>query len=255
MVDANVKILKYLKEKGANLSISNKYKCTLIHEAARNGAFEVLRYLVEDCKMDVNVSDVNGNLPVHMISMRDYNIDIFKYLKDKGANLSIANKAKCTLIHKAARNGAFEVLRYLVEDCKMDVNVSDVNENLPIHMISMSDYNIDIFKYLKDKGANLSLSNKYKCTLIHEAARNGAFEVLRYLVEDCKMDVNVSDVNGNLPVHMISMRDYNIDIFKYLKDKGANISISNKDKRTLIHEAARNGALDVLRYLVEDCKM
>ncbi|XP_050509347.1 uncharacterized protein LOC126886449 [Diabrotica virgifera virgifera] len=255
MVDANVKILKYLKEKGTNLSISNKYKCTLIHEAARNGAFEVLRYLAEDCKMDVNVSDVNGNLPVHMISMRDYNIDIFKYLKDKGANLSISNKDKCTLVHEAARNGAFKVLRYLVEDCKMDVNVSDVNGNLPVHMISMRDYNIDIFKYLKDKGAKLSICNKNKCTLVHEAARNGAFKVLRYLVEDCKMDVNVSDVNGNLPVHMISMRDYNIDIFKYLKDKGANLSISNKDKCTLVHEAARNGAFKVLRYLVEDCKM
>uniref|UniRef100_A0A6P7G6D4 LOW QUALITY PROTEIN: uncharacterized protein LOC114334562 n=1 Tax=Diabrotica virgifera virgifera TaxID=50390 RepID=A0A6P7G6D4_DIAVI len=253
MVD--VKILKYLKEKGANLSISNKYKCTLVHEAARNGAFEVLRYLVEDCKMDVNVSDVNGNLPVHMIYMSDYNIDIFKYLKDKEANLSISDKDKRTLVHKAARNGAFEVLRYLVEDCKMDVNVSDVNENLPIHMISMRDYNIDIFKYLKDKGANLSISNTDKCTLVHEAARNGAFEVLRYLVEDCKMDVNVSDVNGNLPVHMIYMSDYNIDIFKYLKDKEANLSISDKDKRTLVHKAARNGAFEVLRYLVEDCKM
>uniref|UniRef100_A0A6P7GM07 Uncharacterized protein LOC114338408 n=1 Tax=Diabrotica virgifera virgifera TaxID=50390 RepID=A0A6P7GM07_DIAVI len=247
--------IKYLKEQGANLSISNRKKLTLVHIAAQSGDLEVLRYLVEDCKLDVNVSDVDGNFAVHMIDIRDCNVKILKYLKVKGANLSISNKDKRTLIHEAARNGAFEVIRYLVEDCKMDVNVSDVDGNSPVYLVKTLDSNIKILKYFKEKGANLSLSNMYKRTLIHDAARNGAFEVIRYLVEDCKMDVNVSDIDGNLPVHMIKMRDDNVKIFKYLKEKGTNLSISNKKKRTLVHIAARQGAFEVLRYLVEDCKM
>uniref|UniRef100_A0A6P7GEX0 Uncharacterized protein LOC114338418 n=1 Tax=Diabrotica virgifera virgifera TaxID=50390 RepID=A0A6P7GEX0_DIAVI len=254
----NIDILKYLKDKGANLSISNNQKQTLVHKAAKSGGLKVLRYLVEDCKMDVNVADVDGKFPVHNIYMRD-DIDILKYLKDKGANLSISNNQKQTLVHKAAKSqqsksGGLKVLRYLVEDCKMDVNVSDVDGNLPAHMAAeFSDD--DILKYLKEKGANLSISNNQKQTLVHKAAKFGYLKVLQYLVEDCKMDVNVADVNGNFPVHMIDMRYYNIDILKYLKDKGANLGISNNQKQTLVHKAAESGDLKALQYLVEDCKM
>uniref|UniRef100_A0A6P7GUM2 Serine/threonine-protein phosphatase 6 regulatory ankyrin repeat subunit B-like n=1 Tax=Diabrotica virgifera virgifera TaxID=50390 RepID=A0A6P7GUM2_DIAVI len=250
----SLKSLKYLKEQGADFSIFNKDKRTLIHEAARNGTFEVLRYLVEDCKIDVNVSDVDGNFPVHMIDITNSNVTILKFLKEKGANISISNRQKHTLLHEAARNGAFKVLRYLVGDCKMDVNVSDLKGNLPIDMIDMSDYNIALFKYLIEKGANLSTSKNQKYTLIHKAARIGAFKVLQYLVEDCKMDVNVSDVNGNLPVHLAAEFG-RVDILMYLKEKGSNLSISNNKKHTLVHAAAQSGNLEVVQYLVEDCKM
>ncbi|XP_050508860.1 alpha-latrocrustotoxin-Lt1a-like [Diabrotica virgifera virgifera] len=248
----SLKSLKYLKEQGADLSISNKDKRTLIHEAARNGTFEVLRYLVEDCKIDVNVSDVDGNFPVHMIDITNSNVTILKFLKEKGANISISNRQKHTLLHEAARNGAFKVLRYLVEDCKMDVNVCDLDGNLPTHMAVR---NIEILMYLKENKANLGISNNKKHTLVHKAARFGDLEVLQYLVGDCKMDVNVSDVKGNLPIDMIDMSDYNIALFKYLIEKGANLSTSKNQKYTLIHKAARIGAFKVLQYLVEDCKM
>uniref|UniRef100_A0A6P7GI33 Uncharacterized protein LOC114338419 n=1 Tax=Diabrotica virgifera virgifera TaxID=50390 RepID=A0A6P7GI33_DIAVI len=246
-------ILKYLKEKGANLSVSNNQNQTLVHKAAKSGNFEALQYLVEDCKLDINVSDVDGNFPVHMVHISYYTIEILKYLKENGANLSISNSEKQTLVHKAAQSDNLKALQYLVEDCKMDVNVSDVDGNFPVHMVHISYYTIEILKYLKENGANLSISNSEKQTLVHKAAQSGDLEALEYLVEDCKMDVNASDVHGNLPAHMAS--EFGDHVLKYLKEKGANLSVSNNQNQTLVHKAAQSDNLKALQYLVEDCKM
>uniref|UniRef100_A0A6P7H0Z0 Uncharacterized protein LOC114343091 n=1 Tax=Diabrotica virgifera virgifera TaxID=50390 RepID=A0A6P7H0Z0_DIAVI len=246
--------IKCLKEQGANLSISNNKKQTLVHVAAQVCAFNVLRYLVEDCKMDVNVSDVDGNLPVHRV-VEFGRVDILMYLKEKGANLSISNNKKHTLVHEAAQSGNLEVLQYLVEDCKIDVSVFDDDGNLPAHLAA-SNNKVWILRYLKSIGSDLNQRNCQGKTSVHFAAAGDAVDVLNLLKDEGNISLNLDlrDKDGDSPSHCAAAKN-SLTALKYLKKQGANLSISNKNKYTPVHIAAQYGALDVLRYLVENCKM
>uniref|UniRef100_A0A6P7G6V9 Death-associated protein kinase 1-like n=1 Tax=Diabrotica virgifera virgifera TaxID=50390 RepID=A0A6P7G6V9_DIAVI len=228
-----LKAIRYLKQQGANLSISNQNKGTPIHAAAQGGALEVLQYLVEYCKMDITVFTDLGDLPAYLAALC-IKVEILRYLKSVGSDLN-----QCSLVHLAV------------------ADLSDNDGFTPSHLTAGNNA-LKAIRFLKEQGANLSISNKTKSTPVHEAAQGGALEVLQYLVGDCKMDINVSTNNEELPAHLAALRN-KVEILRYiksnLKKQGANLSIFSKEKRTLAHIAAQYGALDILRYLVENCKI
>ena len=68
-------------------------------------------------------------------------------------------------------------------------------------------------------------------TLLHYAAKNGYFEVVRYLVEEIKIDTQVKDKQGETAI-FLAARETQEDIFKYLKKVTNSAEESNLQGET-----------------------
>ena len=89
------------------------------------GQIEVAIYLIEQCKVDPNLKNQNGN----------------------------------TALHHAIGCGQREVVIYLIEQCKMDLNALNNNGYTILHIAALSK-NISLVKPLLYYGADLSIKNK-----------------------------------------------------------------------------------------------
>lgn len=128
----------------------------------------------------------------------------------------------------------------------------DENAKRTILNISLSHGNLDIVKYLVEKG--IDLSKPYDNPVSH-AAKSGNVDIVKYLVEK-GVKINDFAVSG-------AAEKGHLDIIKYLlgdevKDNEGNIIKLPDDIKpakigdNALANAAQNGAFDVVKYLVDE---
>ena len=101
------------------------------------------------------------------------------------------------------------------------------------------------------KGANRTIKDNSGNAPIHYAARKGYLEVLKHLIEkDPDSVINLQDNTGSTALTWAAYRNQPI-MTQVLLEKGANRTIKNNYGFAPIHDAARNGYLEVLKLLIE----
>ncbi len=137
------------------------------------------------------------------------------------------------------------------------VNLRDVGETpfyiYPLHEAAQRG-NTTILQLLLEKGADINFQDKRNGnTALHEACSSNRFRSVQYLVEK-GADLNRKGLIGLTPL-ALAIRDdrLNEKIVYYLIEKGADLNLKDNDiGNTPVMEAAREGYLDLLRYMVEE---
>ena len=91
-----------------------------------------------------------------------------------------------------------------------------------------------------------------KTLSIHEAAKEGKLDVVKYLFKKNTASVNITNGNGETPVHLAAKKGH-LQVVKFLVEE-AKADAYFKDKEfgaTPLHWSAFKGHLDVVKYLVE----
>ncbi|KAI3930891.1 hypothetical protein MKX01_006943 [Papaver californicum] len=81
--------------------------------------------------------------------------------------------------------------------------------------------------------------------VIHAAAAGGNVEVLKYLIEEIKLDVDVKDNSGVTPLSWAAIEG-RLAAMEYLLEMGANPEMSDDSNSTPLHHAAMKGHKDVI---------
>ena len=81
----------------------------------RVGSIAVLEWLVKEKGFDVNAEDKYGNRPIHTCGWAG-DKEVVDWLEQNGADLNAKNKYGHTASDKAARDGKWEMLQYLVDE-------------------------------------------------------------------------------------------------------------------------------------------
>ena len=98
-----------------------------------------------------------------------------------------------------------------------------------------------------------SYDGELKAGLLHLSSRNGWLDITKKLIEQYQLDPRVGDNKGNICLHYAAAGNQ-LEVMQYLNstDQSETSSLTlKKYKTSLLHIAAANGSLDIIKYLIE----
>ncbi|XP_068085881.1 26S proteasome non-ATPase regulatory subunit 10 [Anabrus simplex] len=147
-------------------------------------------------------------------------VDVVQYLvADAGACLDVADNAKGrSALHWAACSGHCHVVKYLVNEVKMNASEKTALLETPLHLAAEGGF-LDVVRFLVEVGkVNVHDKDFMGMSAAHFAAKHGHLHVIKYLWENCtSFD---STANGWTPLHFACDAGH-LDVVVYLVQSGA----------------------------------
>ncbi len=131
------------------------------------------------------------------------------------------NDTKMCLLIACEYNTNFDVIKFLIENCKTNLKRMDGNFD---NCLTISCY------------------------------KNPNLDIIKYLIEECKMDVNHTDVQGNNCLLIACWKNTNINIIKYLiEEHHMNINFENIYLENCLDKATNNKNFrQICVYIIEN---
>ncbi|KAJ3547472.1 hypothetical protein NM208_g1493 [Fusarium decemcellulare] len=245
-----------------NLNSRDIFDWTPLHHAASRGNPRTLKTLLK-FRPDLNVQDIRGRTPLHIICWRWYGADPMRLLLQKGPDINIRDTNGRTPLHHATERGHKEVVESLI-DARADVNIADNQGNTPLLWAAYRGY-YDLVENLWSD-AHKILRNHNGRTPLHLAAigamdnddpdtaqpgkpRVNKAKVVRALMQ-FDPDKEAKDVFGDTPLHG-AVRSGNLFATLELLDLGANIEAKSSLGYRPLYMAAERGHKSIVDHLLE----
>ncbi|XP_062843994.1 protein fem-1 homolog A [Trichomycterus rosablanca] len=158
----------------------------------------------------------------------------------------------------ASRYGHLEVVDYLLEHCKVNVELGgSVNfdgetiEGAPPLWAASAAGHLPVVKTLLKHGASVNNTTLTNSTPLRAACFDGHLEIVRYLVEH-SADMEVANRHGHTCL-MISCYKGHQEIAKFLLERGADVNRKSVKGNTALHDCAESGSLEIMKMLLK-CK-
>lgn len=263
--------------KGADINVKNANGETCLFSAAKTNNPDIIQLLV-DGGASVKERDNLGSTPLHTAVRWDAIKSIDKLIS-LGININAQNSAGKSPLSEAVLAGKVEVAKYLLEH-KADVNSSDRN-GVTILMDTIRGKNPELVELLLKYGANPNLQEINGRNAYHEAAEIGDAKIISLIrnaggnpLSRDKMgntpfsitlekkpsislkvlgsDINITDSDGNSPVHIVVKAKASNDILESLIKSGYPIDTRNADGYTPLNYAIEADNVQTALILLEN---
>ncbi|XP_062574844.1 serine/threonine-protein phosphatase 6 regulatory ankyrin repeat subunit B-like [Saccostrea cucullata] len=243
----SVIVLSFFINKGLDInSLSNDGE-SILQIACLNGNFEICKHLVDNYPNLLNVRDKSSNSALHDAA-RGGNVQIVKLLIEKNMDITSLQENGKTVLHQCCRSGEMEMCEYLVNQFSDLLETRDTNGFTALHAACIGG-SVDVLYLLIEKGFEINaLSNKGK-NILHIACLNGKHRICNFLVENHPHLLNGKDKYRNTVLHDAA-RGGNVQIVNLLIEKKVDIKSLQKDGETILHQSCRSGEMDMCEYLV-----
>ncbi|KAM3725436.1 Sex-determining protein [Dirofilaria immitis] len=228
----------------------------IVFNSARDGNLRRLRIFLEDRSYEwLNhcLSSRKCQTPPLVIAARNGHFDVVKYLLDKGADISVTGTVSfdgeiipgAPVLWAAAAAGHLEIVRYLVEEAGANINQTTQSNSSPLRG-ACYDGHYDIVEYLVKKGADIELANRHGHTPLMIAAFKMRADIVRFLLKH-GADPCRASIKGNTAMHDAAEAGSNEIVCMLLKAGAKNVK--DDCSMTPMQCAALAGHEDVLKSL------
>jgi|GEM_PF-1759622 len=222
-----LELVKFLVEKGASINKEYSGKETPFATACIEGFPEVVAYLYDQEKPDLNMRLQNGSSLLDELAIK---------LKDRPRNFTLTRTIDGEKVTTSdpdeirrimgshpddEANRYLDVARFLLEK-GIDVNTKNPNKQGTIFTAGGAD-TIELIKLLIEHGAELNVKDEWGLTPLHYVCRKGFVTVAKMMI-DAGADVNAQDGWGFTPLHEAALSNRE-EALKMLMSSGADSSI------------------------------
>jgi ankyrin repeat protein len=266
------KVINKALKNGANVNRSNDTGSTVLHIASFYGHEEIMKILLKQDGIDMNVVNNDGSTALMIAIAKDdkkiteNHISTVKLLLDKGVDVNVVNKDGSTALTFAITEGHISIVKLLL-DKGIDVNArymgkllnkrtDDLNVNANYKngytalLIASEKGHIIIVNMLLKRGADVEAKDKFGDTALIIASIKGKTEHIEIvgMLLDKKADVNVKNKRDKTALIAASGMGHT-KIVKILLKKGADVNVVNKNGSTALQMAINNRHTDVVKLL------
>ena len=135
-----------------------------------------------------------------------------------------------TPIHIASKNGHLEIVKYLIENRKVNKEIKGWYGKTPLHYACEKGHQ-PIVEYLILQRANVNVKDDYGWTPLHYACATGQASIVEYLIsKGANIEAMDDTFAGWTPLHLASLYGY-ADIIKFILSKNINKNIRDKNSQ------------------------
>ncbi|KAM9384369.1 histone-lysine N-methyltransferase EHMT2 isoform 2-T2 [Pholidichthys leucotaenia] len=150
-------------------------------------------------------------------------------------------------LHAAAQRGLLEIC-YMLVQAGAQVDAQDKDMRTPLLEAIVSNH-IEVARYLIQNGACVYHAEEDGYTGLHHAAKLGNLEIVTILLETGQVDVNAQDSGGWTPIIWAAEHKH-VEVIKVLLDRGADVSVKDKELNVCLHWAAYAGSVDIAELVL-----
>ena len=285
-------VLLLLQHPDTDSTHSDTYGRTALHEAAQRDHLTVVQLLLNNSQIDVNKGTTKslivnygyhrgqtvkqGASPLYMASQNGHARIVQELLGHIELDINKGDINETTALWKASEIGNTDVVKLLLSHHQIDVNKIERLDGRSALFIASQEGNAEVVKLLLDHAdinVNIALYNS-GVTALWSASANGHLEIVRLLLNTPHIDVfkgKSSDINGYAEVANLIFEKNNMttnqmlliaaiignisEVEKIIQDISIDVDITDRDGRTALIWAAKNGHSDVVRVLLIQAKI
>ncbi|XP_074474905.1 histone-lysine N-methyltransferase EHMT1 isoform X2 [Sebastes fasciatus] len=162
-------------------------------------------------------------------------------------NFKMESQNKRTPLHAAAEGGFKDICHMLVQ-AGANLDMCDEDQRTPLMEACENNY-METVQYLLRAGASATHKDVEGFTCLHLAAKSGHYNIVEHLLTTGFININCQDDGGWTA--MIWATEYkHADQVKLLLNKGADISIRDKEENICLHWAAFSGSVEIAELLL-----
>jgi ankyrin repeat protein len=193
---------------------------------------------------DINDQDASGWTPLIHATKFGFN-DTALFLINAGANVNAQTNAECEAVEFACNAGDLDLVKAIVAH---GGDAAYLSNNTNILCGAVESGNLELVKFLLDRGANPNAKVQDYMPTIFTAVRNGDQDLFELLVAR-GADIHATDGDGWTLLSMAAKAG-NLPLLKRLVASGLDVNAAAGQSGTPLSAAAKTGHLDCLQYLL-----
>ncbi|XP_067659868.1 ankyrin-3-like [Haliotis asinina] len=244
---ADIDMFDFLVRKGADLSLVDVASNTVLHFACDGGNLEIISYILTQNAVGINSCGEDNWTPAMKAALQGHK-DVFDLLVSKGADLSLVDGDRNTILHLACEGGNLDIVKYILKQNTVNINSLGENGWTPAMKAALKGHK-DVFNLIVTQGADLSLMQEEGDSILHAACKGGNVKIVNNILSQSTIDINLGGTNMLTPVMVAAYRGHK-DVFNMLVTKDADLLIKDGDQNSILHLACKGGNMEIMKHIL-----
>ncbi|KAI2503197.1 serine/threonine kinase [Fragilaria crotonensis] len=223
-----------------------------IHMASEDGHVEVVRELLRNSTVNVNLRSVSGSTALIYASQNGHVEVVRELLRNNTVNANLQRNDGGTALYMASQNGHLEVVRVLLQSNKVDVNHQPPDGSSALLIASQNGHEEVVRELLQNDAVEVNLQSTTGATALYMASQLGRWEVVGLLLQNDKVEVNHQLTDGSTALMIASQNGYESVVRELLQSSAVNVNLRSTNGATALYMASQSGRLEVVRLLLEN---
>jgi ankyrin repeat protein len=182
-------------------NIKDRLGLTSLHYSVIFNNFETLKILIDEEANPLVIS--NDGLHVYQIALQYKRTNLLKYLLDKTTNFNFLSKNGETILQSSITYQNFDIIEYLLDKNVININNQETEYGLSALFQAIILGNTSLINKMIKLGANINLTDFMGNTPLHYVLIEKHIKILEILMEHENINFNISNLNGDYPLHII----------------------------------------------------
>ena len=246
--EGNIRSLKrFLRYEGVDVNVSDE-QATLLVYAVYGGYADIVKVLLEQPNVDVNLAQTGGATPLYLATTLGHVEIVRLLLGARGINVNLATSEGATPLMIAAQKGREEVMKLLLAVPGIELDAQKGDRATALYMAVQIGFP-GIVKQLVRAGADVNLPLSNGMTPLSNAAGAGHIEIVKILLQVPGVRVNQPTDVGLAPLSLAALRGHK-EIVRLLIRKRADLNLPDRDGATPLTIASLSGHTAIVEMLL-----